>query len=53
MKDVIVDVRCRFHSKHVCFSSNYVALIVNNGHSDAARSWTSGLNSQNEMQDHQ
>ena len=53
MKDVIVDVRCRFHSKHVCFSSNYVALIVNNGHSDAPRSWTSGLNSQNEMQDHQ
>ena len=49
MKDVIVDVGCRFHSRHVCFSSNYVALIVNNGHSDAPRSWTSGLNSQNEM----
>ena len=49
MKDAIVDVRCRFHSRHVCFSSNYVAVIVNNGQSDAPRSWTSGLISQNEM----
>ena len=50
IKDVIVDVGCRFHSRHVCFSSNYVALIVNNGHSDAPRSLISRWNSQYEMQ---
>ena len=50
MKDVVVDVGCRFHSSRVCVSSNYVALIANIGYIDAPRSWTSRLSSHNEME---
>ena len=49
MKDVIVDLGCRFHSRSVCVSSNYVALIANIGYADAPRSWTSRLNSHNKL----
>ena len=34
-------------------SSNYVALIAHIGYADARRSWTSRLNSHNEMKNKQ